>query len=183
VRDSGSGRVIAVILAFVLVVGGAVVGLKLYHHFRPHLVGGAASPGLTLKADHDYNIAVRYTVVGSPGVRIDKIHVPTVKGLDLTVTAVTCAAGVAQRPLTEGPNLANSVFAPKLSPKAYYAQIVRKVYGYKIGTPTNPAMCAVLSVHSATPGTYHLGAFTLDWRAGLFVGSVHDQTDATLTFA
>ncbi|MDX6230050.1 MAG: hypothetical protein QOI76_3440 [Frankiales bacterium] len=182
-RDSGSGRVIAVVLAFVLVVTGAVVGLKLYHHFRPHLVGGATSPAVTLKADHDYNIALRYQVVGSPGVRIDAIHIPPVKGLDLTVTAVTCAAGVARQPLTEGPNLANSVFAPNLSPKAYFAQIVRKVYGYKIGTPRNPAMCAVLSVHSATAGTYHLRSFTLDWRAGLFVGSVHDQTDATLTFA
>jgi hypothetical protein len=182
-RDSGSGRVIAVVLAFVLLVAGGVVGLKMYQHFRPHLVGGVTTPATSLKADHVYNLPVHYTVEGSPPVRIDAIHLPTIKGLDLTVTAVSCTAPVSRVPLSEGPNLAASLYAPNLSPKAYFAQIVRKVYGYKIGTLKNPVMCAVLSAHSTLPGSYHIGALSLDWRAGLFVGRVHDQTDATLTFA
>jgi hypothetical protein len=183
VRDSGSGRVIAVVLVFVLLVAGGVVGLKLYQHFRPHLVGGVTAPAAALKADHVYNLSVHYTLQGTPGVRIDAIRIPTIKGLDLTVTAVNCAAAVARAPISEGPNLAASLYAPKLSPKAYYAQVVRKVYGYKIGTIKAPVMCAVLTVHSALPGSYHVGAFSLDWRAGLFVGRVHDHTDATLTFS
>ena len=181
-RDSGSGRVIAVILVFVLLVAGGVVGLKMYHHFRPHLVGGVASPKAALKADQFYQLPIHYTVEGTPGVRIDAVHIPTVKGLDLTLTAVSCTAAVARAPLSQGPNLANALYAPDLSPKAYFAEITRKVYGYKIGTVKAPTMCAVLTVHSAAPGSYHLDAFSLDWRAGLFVGRVHDQTDATLTF-
>jgi hypothetical protein len=184
VRDSGSARVIAVVLAFLLLVAGGVVTLKMYQHFRPHLVGGLTTPATVLKADHQYNLPVQYTVAGtSPGVRIDAIHIPTIKGLELSVTAVTCAAAVARTPLSEGPNLANALFAPTLSPKAYFAQITRKIYAYKIGTVRNPVMCAVISAHSTLPGVYHLGPFSLDWRAGLFVGRVHDHTDATLTFS
>ena len=58
----------------------------------------------------------------------------------------------------------------------------RRLYGYKIGTPRNPEVCAVISAHSPTVGSYHVGRLKLDWRAGLFVGSVHDQTDLVLTF-
>jgi hypothetical protein len=43
-------------------------------------------------------------------------------------------------------------------------------------------MCAVLSAHSKEPGTFHISRLSLDWRAGLFIGRVHDQTDLTLTF-
>lgn len=181
-RDSGSGRVIAVVLVFLLLVAGGVVGLKMYQHFRPQLVGGASTPTLRLQPDHVYQLPVRYTVDGTPGVRIDAVRLPTIKGLDLAITAVNCTAAVMKAPISEGPNLANSVYAPKLSPKAYYAQITRKIYGYKIGTVNAPAMCAVLTVHSAAAGSYHVGALSLDWRAGLFVGRVHDHTDAVLTF-
>jgi hypothetical protein len=183
VRDSGSGRVIAVVVVLLLAVAGGVVTLKTYQKFHPRLVGGITTPAATLRADHDYNIPVQYGLASGPGVRIDKIHLPSVKGLDLTMTAVTCKAAIAKASVTEGPNLAASVFAPKLSPKAYFAQIRRRVYGYKIGTPLNPTMCAVLTAHAQKPGVYHLGAFRLDWRAGLFIGSVHDHTNATLTFS
>ncbi len=181
-RDSGSGRVIALVVVFLLLVGGGVVGLKLYAHFKPRLVGGITTPTTSLQADHVYNLPVRYRTDVTPGVRIDAIHVPTVTGLDLTMYAVDCKAGVAKAAITEGPNLANSVYAPKLSPKAYYAQIVHKLYGSKIGTVAHPTICGVLSVHARKAGSYHLGALTLDWRAGLFVGKVRDHTDATFTF-
>jgi hypothetical protein len=175
--------VIALLLLLVLLVGGGVVTLHDYHRFRPRLVGGASTPTTPLKADHWYTLAVRYTLASGPGVRIDAIHVPTVAGLDLSVTGVRCGAAVAQHPVTEGPNLGNGAYAPKLGPKEYFAQITRPIYGYKVGTPRNPAVCAVLAVHSKNAATYHLSALRLDWRAGLFVGSVHDQTDATLTFS
>jgi hypothetical protein len=182
VRDSGSGRVIALVLVFVLLVGGAVVGLKTYQKFTPTLLGGGVSPTTKLQADHMYNLPLRYTLGDPRGVRIDAIHIPVIKGLDLTVTGVDCNAEVANKPLTEGPNLGNGVYAPNLSPKAYFAQIVRKIYGSKLGTPKNPATCAVLAIHSREPGSYHIGALRIDWRAGLFVGHVHDHTDISLTF-
>ena len=181
-RDSGSGRVIAVLLVFVLLVGGLVVTFQKYQSFRPALVGGGSSPGRTLTADHVYNLPIRYSVDGTPGVRIDAIHVPTIAGLDLTVTGVRCDAGVALKPVSEGPNLANSVYAPADSPRKYFAAITRKIYGMKIGTVLNPAACAVLAVHSHDPGTYHIGPLRVDWRAGLFVGHVFDHTDVSLTF-
>ena len=182
-RDSGSGRVIAVVLVFVLLVGGAVVGLKLYRHFTPAIVGGAASPPKQLQADHQYNIPVRYSVQDGVGRRIDAVRIPTIKGLDLTVTGVDCDAEVMKHPITEGPNLGLSLYAPEMSPRAYFAKITRKIYGYKIGTVKAPDVCVVLSAHSKNPGSYHIGALALDWRAGLFVGRVHDQSDATLVFA
>jgi hypothetical protein len=183
VRDSGSGRVIAVVLVFLLLVAGGVVSLNLYHRFKPRLVGGVPSPTASLQADHVYNFAIRYRLASGPGVRIDSIKIPTVSGLDLTVTGVDCKARVAQQPMTEGPNLGNGAYDPTLGPKAYFAKITRKLYGYKIGTSKNPEVCAVVTAHSTLPGTYHIGHLTLDWRAGLFVGSIHDQTDAVLTFA
>ena len=182
VRDSGSGRVIAILVVFLLVLGGAVVTFKKYQSFHPALVGGGKSPGRSLTADHVYNLPVRYSLDGTPGVRIDAIHVPTIAGLDLTVTGVRCDAGVAQKPLSEGPNLANNLYAPDDSPKKYFAAITRKIYGMKIGTVVNPAACAVLAVHSREPGTYHIGPMRIDWRAGLFVGHVYDHTNVDLTF-
>jgi hypothetical protein len=182
VRDSGSGRVIAVVLVFFLLIGGAVAGLRLYRHFTPAIVGGAQSPAKPLTADHVYNIPIRYTVADGVGRRIDAIRIPTIKGLDLTVTGIDCDAPLMEHPLSEGPNLSNSLYAPELSPRAYFAKITRKLYGYKIGTQAAPAVCAALTVHSKTPGTYHIGALALDWRAGLLVGRVHDHTDVTLNF-
>ena len=181
-RDSGSGRVIALLVVVVLVAGGIVVTFKRYQSYRPALIGGGASPGQTLTADHVYNLPVRYSVDGTPGVRIDAIHVPTIAGLDLTVTGVQCDAGVAQKPLSEGPNLANNSYAPQDSPTKYFAAITRKIYGMKVGTPLNPAACAILSVHSKDPGSYHIPPLRIDWRAGLFVGHVYDHTDVSLTF-
>ena len=181
-RDSGRGRVIAVVVVFVLLVAGAVVGWKKYQSFHPLLLGGSVSPGRSLTADHVYNLPIRYTLDGSPGVRIDAIHVPTIAGLDLTVTGVRCDAGVALKPLSEGPNLATNVYAPQDSPKKYFATVTRKIYGMKVGTVKNPAACAVLSVHSRQPGTYHFGPLRVDWRAGLFVGHVFDHTSVDLTF-
>jgi hypothetical protein len=183
VRDSGSGRVIAVVVVFVLLLAGGIVALKRYQSYHPRLVGGGTSPAAALQADHFYNLPLRYSLDGTPGVRIDAIHVPTIKGLDLTVTGVDCNAGVLGKAITEGPNLANGTYAPDLSPKAYFAKIVHKIYGSKIGTIKNPETCAVLAVHSTDAATYHIGALTLDWRAGLFVGTVHDHTDITLTFS
>lgn len=182
-RDSGSGRVIAVVVVFVLLVTGVVVGLRLYAHFTPTIVGGAKSPAGPLKANHVYNIPVRYSVADGVGRRVDAVRVPTIKGLDLTVTGVDCDAALMARPLSEGINLANSLYDPNDGPRTYFAKITRKLYGYKIGTAKNPEVCAVLSVHSTEPGTYHLGPLRVDWRAGLMVGHVRDQTDATLTFA
>ena len=181
-RDSGSGRVIAVIVVFVLLVAGVVVTLKQYQRFRPRLVGGIPAPTAPLQADHVYNFAIRYRLASGPGVRIDSIKIPSVSGLDLTVTGVDCKAKIALKPMTEGPNLGNGTYAPELGPKAYFAKITRRLYGYKIGTPKNPEVCAVVSAHSTLPGSYHIGRLKLDWRAGLFVGSVHDQTDVVLTF-
>jgi hypothetical protein len=182
VRERGSGRVIAIVVVFVLLVVGIAGTVKQYQSFHPALLGGGASPGRTLVADHVYNLPVRYSLDGSPGVRIDAIHVPTIAGLDLTVTGVRCDAGVALKPLSEGPNLANSVYGPSLSPKKYFAAVTRKIYGMKIGTVLNPAACAVLAVHSRDPGTFHIGPLRIDWRAGLFVGHVYDHTDVDLTF-
>ena len=181
-RERGSGRLIALVVVFVLLVATLVVGFKKYQSFRPVLVGGGASPGRTLSADHVYNLPIRYTLDGTPGLRIDAIHVPTITGLDLTVTGVKCDAGVALKSLSEGPNLANNIYAPQDSPKKYFAAITRKIYGMKIGTVLNPAACAVLAVHSREPATYHIGPLRIDWRAGLFVGHVYDHTDVDLTF-
>jgi len=182
VRDSGSGRVIAILAVFVLLVGGVVVTFKQYQSYRPALLGGGASPGHNLTADHVYNLPVRYTLNGTPGVRIDAIHVPSITGLDLTVTGVQCEAGVAQKPLSEGPNLANGIYGPSLSPRKYLASITRRIYGTKVGTVKNPEACAILEVHSREPATYHIGPLRIDWRAGLFVGHVFDHTDIDLTF-